>query len=74
MGHCVPDTPHRQEDNHGPQLSLCQDLLVRPGQGIDGHLRHNPSNEKDVQEHLGIFLLDVYKIRHIAIMQKKTIQ
>ena len=62
----VPDTPRMQGDNLGQQLSLYQDLRVRPGLNIDVHLKRNPSNEIDVREHLKSFPPDACKIRHIA--------
>ena len=55
-----------QGDNLGQQLSLYQDLRVRPGLNIDVHLKRNPSNEIDVREHLRSFPPDACKIRHIA--------
>ena len=55
-----------QGDNLGQQLSLYQDLRVRPGLNIDVHLKRNPSNEIDVREHLKSFPPDACKIRHIA--------
>ena len=55
-----------QGDNLGQQLSLYQDLRVRPGLNIDVHSTHNPSNEIDVREHLKSFPPGACKIRHIA--------